>query len=62
METIKLSRIVMKFNPELVSTLTSMELDSSIVLRNGFQALEPEDALEIIQFSICEHQKDALLH
>ncbi len=62
METIKLSQIVMKFNPELVSTLTNPELDSSIVLRNGFQALEADDALEIIQFSICEHQKDTILH
>ena len=62
METIKLSQIVMRFNPELYATLTEMELESCIVLRNGFQALVPEDAMEIIQHSICEHQKATVLH
>lgn len=62
METVKLAEIVMKLTPELYPSLTRVELDSYIVLRNGLSALEAEDVLEIIQFSISEHQKDALLH
>ncbi|TBL81300.1 hypothetical protein [Paenibacillus thalictri] len=57
METVKLSEIVMKLTPELYSSLTPVELDSYIVLRNGLAALEADDVLEIIQFSISEHQK-----
>lgn len=62
METVKLSRIVMKLTPELHSFLKPGELDSEIVLMNGFDALLEEDAIEIIQFSISEHQKNAYLH
>ncbi len=62
METVKLSDIVMKLTPELYSSLTRVELDSYIVLRNGLSALLAEDVLEIIQYSISEHNKDALLH
>lgn len=61
-ETVKLSAIVMKLTPELYSFLKKNELDSEIVLRNGIDALETEDAMEIIQYSISEHQKDAYLH
>ncbi|GIP38019.1 hypothetical protein J31TS4_12990 [Paenibacillus sp. J31TS4] len=61
METVKLSRIVMKLTPELYSSLKPNELNSEIVLANGIDALESEDALEIIQYSISEHQKDAPL-
>ncbi|WP_397354811.1 hypothetical protein [Paenibacillus sp. N3.4] len=52
----------MKLTPELVPFLTSCELDSEIVLRFGIEALEAEDVMEIIQFSISEHHKDALYH
>ncbi|MDR6878932.1 hypothetical protein J2X61_000677 [Bacillus sp. 3255] len=62
METVKLSRIVMKLTPELYPFLTSCELDSEIVLMFGLEALEAEDVMEIIQFSITEHHKDALYH
>ena len=62
METVKLSRIVMKLTPELYPFLKNDELDSMIVLINGIEALETVDAVEIIQYSISEHQKDALIH
>jgi hypothetical protein len=61
-ETVKLSRIVMRVTPELVCFLTSNELNSEIVLRNGIEALGAQDVMEIIQYSIFEHQKDALFH
>ncbi|MFD0716513.1 hypothetical protein [Paenibacillus sp. GCM10027626] len=61
METVKLSRIVEKLAPELVPFLTARELDLNIVLREGLAILEPEDAMEIVQHSICEHQSKALL-
>ena len=62
METVKLSRIVEKLAPELHSCLTDHELDLKIVLRDGFSVLEPADAMEIVQQSICEYQKQTLLH
>lgn len=61
METVKLSSIVMKLTPELYPSLKRAELDSEIVLAHGLDALESEDALEIIQYSISEHQKDVPL-
>ncbi|CAN7396015.1 MULTISPECIES: hypothetical protein [Paenibacillus] len=61
-ETVKLSRIVMKLTPELYPSLTSNELESEIVLRFGIEALAAEDVMEIIQFSISEHHKDTLYH
>lgn len=61
-ETVKLVNIVMKFTPQMFPFLRKIELDSNIVLVNGIEALEEEDALEIIQFSISQHQKDAFLH
>ncbi|MBP1154761.1 hypothetical protein JOE45_001756 [Paenibacillus sp. PvR098] len=62
METVKLATIVRKLMPELYPTLKQHELESEIVLRNGLAALVAEDAVEIIQYSISEHQKDAYLH
>ncbi|MBP1989263.1 hypothetical protein J2Z66_000858 [Paenibacillus eucommiae] len=62
METVKLSRIVMKLSPQLYPFLTSSELNSEIVLQYGIEALQAQDVMEIIQFSISEHQKDALFH
>jgi hypothetical protein len=61
METVTLSRIVMRLTPELVPYLTRRELESQIVLRDGMQALNAGDVMEIVQFSISEHQKDAIL-
>jgi hypothetical protein len=61
-ETVRLSRIVMMLTPELYPSLTQNELESEIVLVNGIGALVAEDAVEIIQYSIYEHQKDARLH
>ncbi|PZE20966.1 hypothetical protein [Paenibacillus xerothermodurans] len=61
-ETVKLSAIVMRLTPELYPSLKRTELDCDIVLRNGLEGLHPEDAMEIIQYSISKQQKDALLH
>ncbi|MCU6707605.1 hypothetical protein M6D81_02685 [Paenibacillus sp. J5C_2022] len=62
METVKLSEIVERLVPELSPFLTSKELDTSIVLRDGLALLEPADAVEIVQVSICNGQKEAWLH
>ena len=62
METVKLSRIVKEFIPELYPCLRKQELNYKIVLRDGLSVLKPEDAKEIIQYSIYENQKDAYLH
>jgi len=62
METVKLSRIVEKLAPELEPFLTERERQLNIVLRDGLSVLEPEDAMEIVQLSICEQQRDASLH
>ncbi|MFD2613249.1 hypothetical protein [Paenibacillus gansuensis] len=62
METVKLSSIVEKLTPEMYPYLTQEELNSYIVLRDGLGVLQKQDALEIIQYSICEQQKDALIH
>lgn len=61
-ETVKLATIVMRLTPEMYAFLKRDELDSVIVLRNGLEALQAEDAMEIIQHSISEHQKGAFLH
>jgi len=53
METVRLSRIVKKFTPELYPTLKPQELETPIVLRYGLDQLEEEDAVEIVQHSIC---------
>ena len=62
MEQVKLSRIVMKCQPELYPFLRPDELDTNIVLRDGLDSLASEDALEIIQYSICKLQQDAVIH
>ncbi|MEF2248492.1 MULTISPECIES: hypothetical protein [unclassified Paenibacillus] len=62
METVKLSQIVERLAPELGPFLTSTEMNMSIVLRDGLAFLEPADAMEIVQFSICNQQRDTLLH
>ncbi len=62
METVKLSDIVLKWFPEMLPFLKQNELNSRIVLRDGIGILEAEDALEIIQYSICEHQNPSFLH
>lgn len=62
METVKLSRIVMKLTPELAPFLKPKEMNSDIVLRYGIDALQAEDVKEIVQFSIFEHQRNAYIH
>lgn len=62
METVKLEQIVMKWFPDMLPFFNQRELNSMIVLRDGLTILEPEDAMEIIQFSICEHQSTEFLH
>lgn len=62
METVKLAQIVMKWFPDMLPFFNQRELNSMIILRDGLTILEPEDAMEIIQFSICEHQDTAFLH
>lgn len=61
-EAVKLAMIVRSFTPDLYPFLTEDELESLIVLRDGLDQLDSQGALEIIQYSIAEHQKDALLH
>ncbi|OAX49793.1 hypothetical protein SAMN04487896_0079 [Paenibacillus sp. ov031] len=58
METVKLFEIVNKWCPEMLPFLKPNELDSLIVLRDGLGILEQGDAMEIIQYSICEHQNE----
>ncbi|OGX68467.1 MAG: hypothetical protein A2189_04770 [Paenibacillus sp. RIFOXYA1_FULL_44_5] len=58
-ETVKLSKIVTRYIPELAPSLKRVELDTEIVLRDGLEKLETQDAIEIIKFSISELQKDA---
>ena len=62
MQVVKLSSIVMRLTPELYSFLKPSELDCSVVLKNGLDVLDSEGALEIIQQSIFEHQKDSHIH
>lgn len=62
MEQVKLSRIVKRWKPELYTFLRKDELNLQIVLRDGLDSLKSEDALEIIQHSIYEGQKDAIIH
>ncbi|MFD2117297.1 hypothetical protein ACFSTH_10435 [Paenibacillus yanchengensis] len=62
METVKLSQIVEKLAPELSPFLTSMEMNMDIVLRDGIDLLRPADVMEIVEFSICNKQKNGLLH
>jgi len=52
----------MRLTPELYPSLTNFELDSDIILMYGVDKLQAEDVLEIIQHSINEHRKNALLH
>lgn len=58
METVRLSRIVELLVPELVPFLTEREMNLKIVLRNGLALLEPDDAMEIVQHSIYEQQRE----
>jgi len=62
MEVVKLSSIVLRLTPELYSFLKPAELDCSIVLKNGLGELDTDGALEIIQHSIFEHQKESRIH
>lgn len=62
MEQVKLSRIVKRCKPELYTFLRQDELNLEIVLRDGLDKLESEDALEIIQHSIFELQKGTIIH
>ncbi|MNP47266.1 hypothetical protein D3C76_1413110 [compost metagenome] len=62
MESVKLSEIVMRWYPDMMPFLKQKELNSLIMLRDGINILEPSDAMEIIQYSICEHQDFAHLH
>lgn len=62
METVKLSEIVLRWFPDMMPFFRQNELNSMIVLRDGLNILEEDDALEIIQYSICEHQNQAYLH
>lgn len=62
METVRLSRIVEKFTPELYPFLKSNELNDHVVLRDGLDILCKPDAIEIVQHSIYKNQKDSFLH
>lgn len=62
METVKLSRIVRRLAPDLIPFLKKQELESTIILRDGLEILERQDAVEIVQHSIYRDQKDHYLH
>ncbi|WP_106769814.1 hypothetical protein [Paenibacillus faecalis] len=62
METVKLSEIVMKWFPDMMPFFRQNELNSIIVLRDGLNILEEDDALQIIQCSIYEYQNQTYLH
>ena len=62
METVSLSKIVMKILPEFYEMLTEAELDYLIVLRNGLESVDHQDVWEIIHHSIYKHQQQAPLH
>ena len=62
MESVKLSEIVLRWYPDMMPFLKQSELNLLIMLRDGLSILEPHDAMEIIQFSICEHQNLSHLH
>ncbi|WP_091067912.1 hypothetical protein [Paenibacillus sp. NFR01] len=61
METVKLSAIVMRWYPDMMPFLKQDELNSIIVLRDGLSILEAADAMDIIHYSIYEHQNSAYL-
>ncbi|MFD2671124.1 hypothetical protein [Marinicrinis sediminis] len=61
-ETVKLSKIVKEFKPELYPFLKQRELNTPIVLRDGISRLNSEDAEEIIQYSIIHCQDEQFLH
>ncbi|MEB3100245.1 hypothetical protein [Ferviditalea candida] len=62
METVTLSRIVMKFTPDLYPFLKPKELETQIFLRDGLSVLNPKDVVEIVHQSIYEQQKDTFIH
>ena len=62
METVKLEQIVVRWFPDMLPFFNHKELQSMIMLRDGFMRLEQEDAMEIMQYSICEHQSTEFLH
>jgi tetrahydromethanopterin S-methyltransferase subunit H len=61
MEVVKLSSIVMRLTPELYSFLTPAELECSVILKFGMNDLDANGALEIVQQSIFEQQKSAII-
>ncbi|MFC5988306.1 hypothetical protein [Marinicrinis lubricantis] len=60
-ETVKLSRLVLELKPELYPFLKPVELNTTIVLRDGIDGLSREDADEIVRYSIIKHQDLQLL-
>lgn len=62
MEVVKLSSIVMKLTPELYPFLKPAELESTILLKNGLSVLDANGAIEIIEQSIYEHQRESAIH
>lgn len=61
METVKLSTIINYFELDLGELLTTTELEMPVVLREGIQSVSSEDVLEIVQASILQKNKGALI-
>lgn len=61
METVSLSTIVQAFNPEWLPFFADSDLEQLVVLRDGWDCLEADGAVEIITSYICLHQKETAL-
>lgn len=60
METVRLETIINSVMPEVHRVLTPEELDVSIVLRDGVQALDRHDVLEIVEATIHTRSRTIL--
>ncbi len=61
METVTLSKIVRTITPKWQPILTSLELQSQVVLQHGLTSLSTEDVLEIIEASIGQFKGTGVL-
>lgn len=59
-ETVRLETIINSVMPEVHRVLTPEELNVPIVLRNGMQALDRRDVLEIVEATIHTRSRNIL--
>jgi hypothetical protein len=62
MQTIKLSKLILKVSPKLHALLTEAERDSDIVVRGDPFALNEEDINVIVAEMIAYYHQDAPYH